>query len=193
MDLRGSNKLDSKYSIPDYFRLAWSVLITKIFFGEARIIRQPTRIRGYSNMSIGQRFTTGQYCRIEAADGVGGGPTLVIGNDVQINDKCHIAALKNIFIGDNVLIASNVFISDHDHGDTSPENLKKPPVHRPLIINPVIIGKNVWIGENAIVLKGVVIGESSIVAAGAVVTRSVPPFSVVAGVPARLIKKVNHQ
>lgn len=59
-------KLNSHYSFLDYYWLCWSLLITKIFFREARLIRQPIRIRGYKNIKIGKGFTTGQYFRIEA-------------------------------------------------------------------------------------------------------------------------------
>lgn len=142
-------------------------------------------------MSIGTGFTTGQYCRIEAANTTGSEKSLVIGNNVQINDKCHIAALQLIDIGDNVLIASNVYITDHDHGDTTRASLMQPPARRPLVCSPVKIEKNVWIGENVVILKGVLIGESAIVAAGAVVTKSIPAFAIVGGVPAKIIKQVN--
>lgn len=181
-------KLDSRYSFPDLVRLAWSLLITKLFFGPARIIRQPTRVRGFANIRIGQMFTTGQYCRIEAATRADGSPSLVFGDNIQINDKCHIAALHRIEIGSDVLIASNVYVSDHDHGDTSVEQLGISPADRPLVFSPVIIEDKVWIGENAVILKGVRIGQCSVVASGAVVTKDVPPYSVVAGVPARVIK-----
>jgi len=186
-------KLDSRYSVPDLFRLAWSLLLTRLFFRSARLVRQPTRIRGYANMRIGSGFTTGQYCRIEAGDGNGSGPTLRIGKRVQINDRCHLAALCSVTIGDDVLVASNVFISDHDHGDTSAAQLGLPPARRDLVWAAVTIENNAWIGENAVILKGVTVGHSSIVAAGAVVTRDVPPFSVAAGVPARVVKRMDSR
>lgn len=91
------------------------------------------------------------------------------------------------------MIASNVFITDHDHGDTSPESLEITPSKRPLRHSPVKIEDNVWIGQNAIILKGVTIGESSIIAAGSVVTRDIPPFCVAAGIPAAILKQVNPQ
>jgi acetyltransferase-like isoleucine patch superfamily enzyme len=183
-------KLNSRYSAIDVVRLAWSLLITMVFFRSARIIRQPTRIRGYRNMAIGKNFTTGQFCRIEAANNAVElrKPTLVIGNDVQINDRCHIASVKGIYIGHNVLIASDVFIADHDHGDTSRATMEVAPAQRELICRPVVIGDNVWIGEKVIILKGVTIGKGAIIAAGAVVTRDVAPFCVVGGIPAKLLR-----
>jgi lipopolysaccharide O-acetyltransferase len=183
--------LDSRYSIPDFFRLAWSLLITYIFFRPARIIRQPTRIRGFYNMRLGKGFTTGQYCRIEASDHGQGGVALTIGDGVQINDSCHIAALNSIRIGNNVLIASQVFITDHDHGDVGSLRLGLAPKDRPLVYSPVVIEDNVWIGEKVIILKGVHVGVGAVIGAGAVVTRNVPAGAVVVGVPARVVSSVD--
>ena len=183
-------KLDSKYSFPDICRLAWSLLITKIFFSGARLIRQPTRIRGYKNMKLGKGFTTGQYCRIEAGNSLHGGKTLVIADNVQINDRCHIAAISSVSIGENVLIASNVFITDHDHGDFSKLALSMHPGDRDTVSSAVVIEENVWIGQNVVILKGVKVGKASIVAAGTVVTKNVPPYSLVAGVPGKVIKQL---
>ena len=184
-------KLDTQYSIPDLFRLGWSYLLTRLFFRKARIIRQPCRIRGFGYMEIGDGFTTGQFCRIEAGRSDDKKKTLNIGRNVQVNDRCHIAALKSISIGDSVLIASNVFITDHDHGETSIENLTLAPAIRRLISSPVRIERNVWVGQNVSILKGVTIGESSVIAAGSVVTRDIPPFCVAGGVPARILKQIN--
>lgn len=181
--------LDSRYSLLDYGRLAWSLLVTRIFFRPARIIRQPTRIRGFSNIQLGRNFTTGQYCRIEA--GRAGDKitkNLIIGDDVQINDSCHIAAFSSILIGNNVLIASQVFISDHDHGGVSHLELLVPPRERPLIFAAVVIEDDVWIGEKVVILKGVRVGRGAIVGAGAVVTHDIPAYSVAVGIPARVIR-----
>ena len=184
-------QLDSRYSFPDIIRLLYSFILTKIFFGTARIIRQPTRIRGYANMDIGKNLTTGQYCRIEAGDSdLTGEKTLTFGDNVQINDRCHISSMFNIRVGNNVLIASDVYITDHDHGLTDKLTMKDAPASRALICSPVIIEDNVWIGQKAVILKGTRIGFGSIVAAGAVVTKDVPSFSIVGGVPAKLIKSL---
>lgn len=182
--------LKSNYSFLDLLRLTWSLLVTKVLFRPARIIRQPTRIRGFSNMKISRGFTTGQFCRIEAGDfSEKLGFTLVFGKDVQINDSCHIAAIEKIVIGDNVLIASKVYITDHDHGTMTKEALLIPPAKRELVSSPVYIDDDVWIGEGVIILKGVSVGKGAVIGAGSVVTKNVPPYSVVAGVPARIIRQ----
>jgi acetyltransferase-like isoleucine patch superfamily enzyme len=183
--------LQSNYSCLDLFRLAWSLLVTKVLFRPARMIRQPTRIRGFSNMKLGKGFTTGQFCRIEAGDfGAESAPTLVFGKDLQMNDSCHIAAIEKIVIGDNVLIASKVYITDHDHGMITKESLLIPPAQRELVSSPVYIDDNVWIGEGVMILKGVSVGKGAVIGAGSVVTKDVPPYSVVVGVPARVIKQL---
>lgn len=182
--------MNASYSFIDYLRLIYSVVLTRLFFNPARVIRQPTRIRGFKHMSVGRGFTTGQFCRIEAgySDSIICAKTLVIGERVQINDACHIAAAASISIGDDVLIASRVYITDHDHGVATAESILLKPIDRELVVSPVVIGDRVWIGEGVSILKGVVIGEDSIVGAGAVVTKSFPPRSVIVGVPARLLK-----
>lgn len=116
---------------------------------------------------------------------------LKIGNNVYINWNCHIGAANYIEIQDNVLIGSNVLIIDHSHGDSTICNLKLPPNNRPIISKgSVLIEKNVWIGENVCILPGVKIGESSIIGAGSIVTKSFPANCIIAGNPAKIVKKI---
>lgn len=98
-----------------------------------------------------------------------------------INRNSLIVSMEQIEIGSGVTIGPNVCIYDHDH------NLFEDKT-RPFLTSPVIIGNNVWIGANSVVLKGVKIGYGAVVAAGAVVTKDVPPYSIVGGVPARVLK-----
>ena len=99
--------------------------------------------------------------------------------------KSQIIAKKGIEIGQDCLLAQGVIIRDNDGHklDTgSNQNLDET-------ISEVIIGNHCWIGQRAMILKGVVIEENAIIAAGAVVTTSVKAGSIVAGVPARVIKE----
>lgn len=114
-------------------------------------------------------------------------PQLIIGKNVSFNYYCHVGCINRIEIGDNVLIGSHVLITDHSHGKL--ERTDIPFEQRQLLSKgPVVIKNNVWIGENACIMPGVTIGEGSIIAANAVVTHDVQPYSVVAGMPARVVK-----
>jgi lipopolysaccharide O-acetyltransferase len=142
-------------------------------------------------MRIGVQFTTGVGTRIDAW-GYDNAPCLFIGNNVQINDYVHIGALQHVEIGNNVLIASRVFISDHDHGNYNSadgtSNPIIPPNSRPLVSKPVVIGNNVWVGEQVCILSGITIGDGSVIGAGTVVTRDVPPNCIVVGNPSRIVR-----
>jgi acetyltransferase-like isoleucine patch superfamily enzyme len=108
------------------------------------------------------------------------GAVIRIGNGTYLNRNTEIVAAQSVTIGRDCKIARDVIIMDTDqHRLPSGE----------LAVRPVEIGDRVWIGARAIVLKGVTIGHDAVIAAGSVVTRDVPPRSVAAGVPARIIRE----
>ena len=148
-------------------------------------------------MKISEGFTTGRGCRIEACPvDCSKSRTVSIGKNVQINDYVHITGASSVIIDDDVLIASKVYISDCTHGKYSGENQSHPSeivVKRPLSCEHVHIKRNVWIGDNVSILPGVVIGENSIVGANSVVSKSVPGNVIVAGIPAKIIKKYDNE
>lgn len=120
--------------------------------------------------------------------------------DFTLLNGALIMAEERIEIGSHCLVSWNVGIADSDFHPLEPAQriidahalapfYKDRPPRPPLRTAPVIIGDNVWIGMNAVILKGVVIGENSVVAAGAVVTKSVPENCVVAGNPAKIVKR----
>jgi len=112
---------------------------------------------------------------------------LAIGNGTRINGA-SIHATNKIIIGENCLIAANVTIMDSDgHG----VNLDERDKHNTKTL-PIIIGNNVWIGINSVILKGISIGNNSVIAAGSVVTKTVPPNTLVGGNPARVIKMIKQ-
>lgn len=106
-----------------------------------------------------------------------------IGKNVFINTGAMFTDLGSITLEDNVLIAPRVNILTVNH----PE---QPSQRRGLILKPVVIKTNAWIGAGATILPGVTVGENAIVAAGAVVSKDVPPDTVVGGIPARVLKKI---
>ncbi len=111
------------------------------------------------------------------------GKNIKVGRNVFINSGCCFQDQGGIEIGDGTLIGHQVVIATLNH-DPDPEK------RGDMFPRPVKIGAKVWIGSHATLLPGVTVGEGAIAAAGAVVTRDVPPRSVVAGVPARVIKSI---
>lgn len=186
-----------RYGFLGSLRLVVSIIYTKLFFRQARLIRLPFDIRNRRNIKIGKNFTAGFNCRIEAFPlNQDNKICISIGNDVQINDFVHIGAVGSITIGDNVLMASKIYISDHNHGSYD-EILSDHPMSIPLdrkaICKPVVIGNNVWLGESVCILPGVTIGEGCVVGALSVVTKSIPPYTIVVGSPARVVKKYDFK
>lgn len=111
------------------------------------------------------------------------GKNIHIGKQVFINSGCRFQDQGGIYIGDGALIGHNVVMATLNHSEDPRErgNLHPAPIH---------VGRNVWIGASATILPGVTIGDGAIVGAGAVVTRDVPENTIVAGVPARILRPV---
>jgi len=116
-------------------------------------------------------------------------------DNLQVGDHCYLGReffldlQDQIVIEDHVTISHRVMILTHTDAGASPLRDQYIPASQ----SPVVIRRGAYIGANVTILEGVEIGESSIVGAGAVVTRSVPPATVVAGVPARFIKNLGSE
>lgn len=118
-------------------------------------------------------------------------PSIIIGDNCNIGEYCHISSINQITIGNGLLTGRFVTINDNSHGELKKENLEIPPLMRQLTTKgEIVIGNNVWIGDKATILSGVSIGNNVIIGANAVVTRDVPDNCVVAGIPARIIKQI---
>ena len=111
------------------------------------------------------------------------GGSLTVGDFAFIGRGCEIDVAESVTIGAHTLLAPNVFITDHTHNHAKAQRLDQQGSR----VAPVVIGADAWIGAQAVVLAGVTIGDGAIVGAGAVVTKDVPPYAIVAGVPARVI------
>jgi serine acetyltransferase len=110
-----------------------------------------------------------------------------IGDRVNVGRRCAIVARRRIEIGDDVTFASDVYVTDHNHRYDDPDT----PVARQWVdAEPVSIGAGSWLGARAVVLPGTTIGRNVVVAAGAVVRGDVPDHSVVAGVPAKVVRRL---
>lgn len=163
--------------------------------GPGALIRAPRKILGGHYIHVGFKFDAFPGLRIEAFDrhlDEHFSPRITIGDRVSINYDCHIGCVNEITIGNDVLLASRVYISDHSHGASDYHDIDVPPSERKVVSKgPVIIEDGVWIGEGACILPGVRIGRHAIVGANAVVTRDVPPYTIVGGVPARTLKTLS--
>lgn len=147
---------------------------------------------GAKRISIGSNTKFNDFFYLTVWGEGDGSEAITIGNNCSFGAFSHITATNRIVIGDNCLTGKWVTISDNNHGGTELSDLKLPPIKRKVCSKgPVVIGDNVWIGEKATILSGVTIGCGAIVGANAVVTKDVPPYSVVGGNPARIIK--THQ
>jgi len=194
------------YTLIDIFRLLRDKLFTLLFFKkQIRIIRHPFYIIGKQYIKFGKDFQSGPRLRIEviASDFARHPiktsikkPSLIIGNNVSFNFNVHIGVIKKVTIGDNVLIGSNVSIVDHNHGSYNGNIQDNPnilPRERKVIPSDVFIGDNVWISDNAVILPGSYIGDGCIIGANAVVSGNFSKNQIIAGVPAKVLKKFNEQ
>ena len=137
-----------------------------------------------TGISIGDHSTVHESALIAANRG-----RVTIGRRCWLAQFCLITGNGHVRIGDNVLIAAHISINTVSHHF---ERCDIPIDDQGIYCDPVIIEDDVWIGLSAIILQGVTIGHGAIVGAGAVVTRDVPPWSVVMGVPARVIRRRDH-
>jgi len=131
---------------------------------------------------IGDRVEIERDCQL-VAEG-----TLSIGADSFVGTGSIIVAAERVIIGKDALIAAYVTIRDQDHKIGA-----GTPYHRKgLVTAPVEIGSNVWIGTKASVLRGVTIGDGAVIGAHSLVTAAVEGATLVAGVPAKLIKRLDE-
>jgi len=159
------------------YKLVFSKLGDNISFGKYIDFDSPTSIE------IGNNASFGDYCFLSANGGY-----IKIADEVSFNRNVHINASVGgkIIIENYCLIGPNVVFRTANHRFDS---LKIPIRKQGHTFSDIRICEDVWIGANVIILSGVTIGKGSVVAAGAVVTKDIPPFSISAGVPAKVIKK----
>jgi acetyltransferase-like isoleucine patch superfamily enzyme len=133
-----------------------------------------------------RKFSLGDYSVVESFSCINNAVgDVVIGDHTRIG--LHNTVIGPVTIGSHVNLAQGITITalNHNFGDKS-QRIDDQGVST----DPVIVGNDIWIGANAVILPGVSIGHHSVVAAGAVVTKDVPPHSLVAGVPAKIIKEI---
>ena len=178
------------------YYLAYSEYVKRsIGLTENNVIVMPgSTIIGGKNISIGNKSFIGRYVILSAWASYKGHmlhPKITIGNNVSLGEWNHITAINEITIGDGVLTGRWVTITDNSHGNLIDEINERPSERALFSKGSVTIGSNVWIGDKATILPNVCIGEGSIIGANSVVTKDVPPYCVVAGNPAKIIKRLN--
>lgn len=152
--------------------------------GRGSLIRRRTRM----DVLPFNPFTLGAYSTIEDFATVNNGVGAVhIGDHVRIG--IGNVLIGPVTIGNNVIIAQHVVMSGLNHGY---ENIHEPISLQQVTTAEIIIEDDCWIGANAVLTAGIRIGKHSVVAGGSVVTKDVPPFTVVGGNPARVLKKYNE-
>ena len=158
---------------PLYQHRAWS---SKIYWS-VRIDTPP-----YRRFWLGRRSVIESYCCINNAVG-----DVTIGDYTRIGIHCTV--IGPVCIGHHVNLAQGITVTalNHNFADTN-----RRIDEQGISTKPVVIGDDVWIGANAVILPGVTIGRHVVVAAGAVVTKDVPENTIVAGVPAKVIKKLEE-
>jgi acetyltransferase-like isoleucine patch superfamily enzyme len=147
------------------------------------------KIRWHTRMDVlpFNKFTLGNYATIEdfctINNGVG---DVIIGNRSLIGMSNVV--IGPVTIGNNVILAQNIVVSGLNH---QYRDINVPILDQPILVSPIIIEDDCWIAANAVITAGVTIGKHSVVAAAAVITKNIPPYSIAAGNPAKVIKSYN--
>ena len=134
-----------------------------------------------ATLRIGRWAWIGHGCKIRAHEG-----EVSIGAKSVLGQECTITCFQHVSIGRECIIADRVMLIDFDHGVVEVE---RPIREQGIYKRDVRVGHNVWIGYGACILRGATVGENSVIGTSTVVTKAVPANSVVAGVPARVIRR----
>ena len=174
------------------FKIFWILrgLVYKPFFGKfgfPSYIGKPVFIGNFKRIFIGKRVRIFPGARIEV---IGKNSSIVFEDNISIGQNLHITSATNLIIGKNTTIAENVFITSVEH------NYQEIDVHimnQKNIIGETKIGENCFIGYGAVIQAGTILGKQCIVGANAVVRGTFPDYSVIVGVPARIVKRYDEK
>jgi acetyltransferase-like isoleucine patch superfamily enzyme len=165
---------------------------SKIFAGKTVFIGDNVEINALSleGVRIGNNFSIHRNSIIECTGVIRSiGFGITIGNNVGIAQNCFVQVRGRVVIGNNVIMGPGVYIFSETHNFSDQVIAVKDQGETR---KGVTIEDGVWIGSRAIILDGVKIGRNAVIAAGSVVNRDVPPYTIVAGVPAKIIKSVTN-
>lgn len=170
------------FNDPDYSQIGIAVKETKMLLVKLNIETDDKDIRNLLSKIIDQKID--ETTTVFTPFYTNYGKNIKLGKNIFINHACSFLDLGGITIDDDVMIAPRVNLTSESH----PISIKNRKV---LTTGPIHIKQNAWIGTNATIFPGVTIGENSIVAAGAVVHQDVPDNTIVGGIPAKIIKKID--
>lgn len=187
----------------------WKVKIKAIY--KTHIFRKKALVDSTTTFGANARCTNptndqskikiGRYCDIDATLSVQDKGKITVGDYTTIRYNSLVGAAVNIRIGTHVIISNNVHIYDNNNHPVSPKKrwemcesgfYGEKWQWKNSTCKPVIIEDNVWIGERSTILKGVTIGYGSVIGCDSVVTHDVPPYCVVAGNPAKVVKEIKE-
>ncbi len=160
-------------------------------FGKGSQLAPGVKVYTAQNICIGNGTSIMSHCILETCSTNKNLPQLTIGNNCSIGEYSHITCADKVTIGNGVLTGRFILITDNSHGNSLPEECDIAPLARDVYSKgPIEIKDNVWIGDKATILPGVTIGKGAIIAANAVVTKDIPDYAIVAGIPARIVKQI---
>ncbi|MGK0413936.1 MAG: acetyltransferase-like isoleucine patch superfamily enzyme [Polaribacter sp.] len=153
--------------------------------GKGATVRRRSRIDVFpwNRFDIGDLTTIEDFCTVNNGSG-----DVILGNRVRVGIGSVV--IGPVTMGNGSGLGQHVFVSGFNHGFSDGT---KNSSQQPLQVKPTVIGEDSHIGANSVVLAGVTIGKRCQIGAGSVVTKDIPPFSVVVGNPARVIKQFNHE
>jgi acetyltransferase-like isoleucine patch superfamily enzyme len=170
-------------------RYGWELASARVHLRGATLVGAHARTLGRPRIANDGRLRLGAHVLLRSVNvpvelAVDPGAELTIGDGCRLNYGVSIAATERVTIGAHVRIGPYVSIADTDFHDLHRRGVRPPS-------QPVVIEDQVWIGAKASVMRGVRIGYGAVVGTASVVTRDVPPFAIVAGVPARIVGQVD--
>lgn len=195
------NKILNLFNLPLYEKYNFLVMQlakfkTQILYkksfqsiGEKTIIKNPIFLKNVNNISVGNNVFIRDHARIECVETKDNqifNPHLIIEDGVSIEQRCHITTAGELIIGFNTTILFDIMITDIDH---EYEDLNLPISKQPLRVSKTCIGENCFIGSGAKIQAGTILGKHCVVGTNAVVRGTFPDYSVIVGIPAKIVKR----
>jgi acetyltransferase-like isoleucine patch superfamily enzyme len=186
---------DKIHLVDRYFNLIRTKYYYKYLLkkcGFSNFIRKPI-LWNPNFIEIGNNCYIGHHCRLEAIrrwTDKSFSPNLIIGGGTSMEQGCHITFADELKIGDNCTFSYNVMVTDTDH---EYKNIGIDIISQPIYIKKTSIGSNCFIGAGAKIQAGTILGKQCIVGANAVVRGKFPDYSVIVGIPGKIVKRYNEK